>query len=72
MTDGRSRVGPFRLLKPSEVAALFGVDPRTVGRWARSGKLRYVRTIGGHFRFDPDEIDAVLKASTADDVTEAS
>src|SRR3546814_10418120 len=30
---------PEALLTPSEVAALFRVNPKTVTRWARSGKL---------------------------------
>lgn len=30
-----------RLLTPSEVAKLFRVDPKTVTRWAKSGKLSY-------------------------------
>jgi predicted site-specific integrase-resolvase len=28
------------LMVPAEVAALFGVDPKTVTRWAKSGRLR--------------------------------
>lgn len=32
-----------RLLTPGEVAQLFGVDPRTVTRWARIGVLHAVR-----------------------------
>ena len=30
---------PEALLTPSEVAALFRVNPKTVTRWARAGKL---------------------------------
>lgn len=36
-----------KLMTPAEVAAFFGVDPRTVTRWAKSGKLSAVRTLGG-------------------------
>ena len=36
-----------RLLTPSEVAALFRVNPKTVTRWAQQGKLRSIRTLGG-------------------------
>jgi hypothetical protein len=35
------------ILTASEVAALFRVDPRTVGRWADDGKLIHTRTPGG-------------------------
>lgn len=40
------------LLTPAEVAALFRVDPKTVTRWAKAGKLSSIRTLGGHRR-DP-------------------
>jgi excisionase family DNA binding protein len=39
------------LLMPQEVARLFRVDTRTVTRWAKSGKLASVRTLGGHRRY---------------------
>ena len=39
------------LLTPSEVAVLFRVNPKTVTRWARAGKISAVRTLGGHRRF---------------------
>ena len=49
-----------RLLTPSEVAALFRVDPKTVTRWAQQGKLRSIRTLGGHRRYSEAEIQAFL------------
>ena len=48
------------LLTPGEVAALFRVDPKTVSRWAKSGKLSAVRTLGGHRRFREAEIRALM------------
>ena len=48
------------LLTPSEVAALFRVDPKTVTRWAKAGKLSAVRTLGGHRRFRESEVLALL------------
>ena len=39
------------LLTPAEVAALFRVDPKTVTRWAKAGKLSSIRTLGGHRRY---------------------
>ncbi|ROS30506.1 BldC family transcriptional regulator [Cellulomonas sp. PhB150] len=47
------------LLTPREVAHLFGVDPKTVTRWARAGRLTTVRTLGGHRRYLHSEIDAL-------------
>lgn len=52
---------PEALLTPSEVAALFRVNPKTVTRWARSGKLTAIRTLGGHRRFKASEIRACLE-----------
>jgi excisionase family DNA binding protein len=49
------------LLTPSEVAKLFRVDPKTVTRWARTGKLSAIRTLGGHRRYRKEEIIGVLE-----------
>ena len=48
------------LLTPSEVAAMFRVNPKTVTRWARSGKISAIRTLGGHRRFKASEIKSFL------------
>lgn len=50
-----------RLLTPSEVATLFRVDPKTVTRWAASGKITSVRTPGGHRRYRESEVRAMLE-----------
>lgn len=50
-----------RLMKPSEVAGLFRVDPKTVTRWATAGRLQSVRTPGGHRRFWESEVKALLR-----------
>ena len=50
------------LLTPAEVAVLFRVNTKTVTRWARTGKLAAVRTLGGHRRFRREEIEAQLQA----------
>ncbi|MEY2989494.1 MAG: hypothetical protein RLZZ163_410, partial [Actinomycetota bacterium] len=47
------------LLTPSEVAALFRVDPKTVTRWAKAGKLTSIRTLGGHRRYRASEVHAL-------------
>jgi excisionase family DNA binding protein len=43
------------LLTPAEVAHLFRVDPKTVARWAKAGKLTSLRTLGGHHRYRESE-----------------
>jgi excisionase family DNA binding protein len=52
------------LLTPSEVAALFRVDPKTVTRWAKAGKLTSIKTLGGHRRYKESEVKALLKTIT--------
>ncbi len=49
------------LLTPAEVASLFRVDPKTVTRWAKAGKLSAIRTLGGHRRFKQSEVRALLE-----------
>ena len=49
------------LLTPAEVATLFRVSPKTVTRWARSGKLTALRTLGGHRRFRATEVKDLLE-----------
>jgi excisionase family DNA binding protein len=53
------------LLTPAEVASLFRVDPKTVTRWAKSGKLTSIRTLGGHRRYKESEVRALLLKTTS-------
>ncbi|HVF06588.1 MAG TPA: developmental transcriptional regulator BldC [Frankiaceae bacterium] len=48
------------LLTPAEVATMFRVDPKTVTRWAKSGKLTSIRTLGGHRRYRESEVRQLL------------
>ena len=59
---------PEQLLTPSEVAAMFRVNPKTVTRWARAGKISAIRTLGGHRRFKASEIRKYLEQ--VDEATE--
>lgn len=58
------RSTPDSLLTPSEVAALFRVNPKTVTRWARAGRLSTIRTLGGHRRFWASEVHECLQQMT--------
>jgi len=55
-----------RLLTPGEVAALFRVDPKTVTRWAKAGKLSAIRTLGGHRRYRESEVKTLLAELTTE------
>ncbi len=57
---------PETLLTPSEVARLFRVDPKTVTRWARAGKLTPIRTLGGHRRYRKTEVEKLLTKKLQD------
>lgn len=59
-----------KLLTPAEVAALFRVDPKTVTRWAKAGRLTAIRTLGGHRRYHETEIRGLMEASTERPPTE--
>jgi len=51
------------LLTPAEVAELFRVDPKTVTRWAKAGKLTSLRTLGGHRRYRESEVRNLMGKS---------
>jgi excisionase family DNA binding protein len=40
------------------------VDPKTVTRWAKAGKLNSIRTLGGHRRYRESEVRGLLKSIT--------
>jgi excisionase family DNA binding protein len=54
-------------LRTAEVADLLHVTPKTVSRWARDGKLPFLRTLGGHRRY-PEAAIRELVASLAGEV----
>ncbi|MEU1879609.1 BldC family transcriptional regulator [Streptosporangium sp. NPDC020072] len=63
--DGTFITGPEtteRLLTPGEVAQIFGVDPKTVNRWALTGRIPSVRTPSGHRRYRETDIRTILNA----------
>jgi excisionase family DNA binding protein len=54
------RLETEHLLTPGEVAVMFRVEPKTVSRWAKTGKLSYIKTLGGHRRYREAEIRGLL------------
>jgi excisionase family DNA binding protein len=57
-------------LRTADVAGLLGVSPKTVARWAKEGRLPFLRTLGGHRRYPEPEIRE-LAAGLAQEVTGA-
>lgn len=58
---GNRKTDAKPLLTPAEVAAMFRVDPKTVTRWAKAGKLSSIRTLGGHRRYMESEVRELLE-----------
>jgi excisionase family DNA binding protein len=44
------------LVSSSQAAELLGVSTRTLLRWEEQGKLKPIRTEGGHRRYDVSEL----------------
>lgn len=54
------------LLTTAEVAERFRVNPGTVQRWVREGRLKATRPAGSRLlRFTAEDIEAAEKASTS-------
>ena len=66
MATVRTQSDTENLLTPSEVATLFRVDPKTVTRWAKAGKLASIRTLGGHRRYRESEVRLLLEGNTTE------
>jgi len=54
------------LLKLKEAAATLGISYPTLKQWIYHGKIRSVKTAGGHHRIPPDEIDRLLGTKKKD------
>jgi excisionase family DNA binding protein len=52
-----------KLLTPTQVAARFAVDPKTVTRWAKKGKIPSIKTPGGHRRYRESVINDLIEES---------
>jgi excisionase family DNA binding protein len=54
--SGKAATNDPTYLRTAEVADLLYVSPKTVSRWAKEGKLPYLKTLGGHRRYPEAEI----------------
>ncbi|MDQ2747513.1 MAG: helix-turn-helix transcriptional regulator [Acidobacteriota bacterium] len=50
----------MNLLKLKEAAEMIGVSYPTIKQWIYNGKIRSVKTVGGHHRIPQEEIDRLL------------
>jgi excisionase family DNA binding protein len=51
-----------RYVATSDVARLMHVSPKTVSRWAKEGRLPFIRTLGGHRRYPKIEIEQLARS----------
>ncbi len=56
---------PHRLLSTGQVAALYSVTPDTVLKWIKKGRLKGVRTAGGHYRIDRNDLEPHVATALA-------
>lgn len=52
------------LLRLKDAAALIGISYPTIKQWIYNGKIRSVKTAGGHHRIPPDEIERLTTVKT--------
>src|SRR5215216_6521740 len=51
-----ARIEAPSYLRTAEVADILHVSPKTVSRWAKEGKLPFLKTLGGHRRYPEAKI----------------
>ncbi len=51
-----------RYIATSDVARMLHVHPKTVSRWAKEGRLPFIRTLGGHRRYPKIEIERLAQS----------
>jgi excisionase family DNA binding protein len=54
--SAKAATTPPSYLLAAEVADILHVSPKTVSRWAKEGKLPFLKTLGGHRRYPASEI----------------
>ena len=54
--SGKAATTAPSYLRAAEVADILHVSPKTVSRWAKEGKLPFMKTLGGHRRYPEAEI----------------
>ena len=55
-----ARIEAPSYLRTAEVADILHVSPKTVSRWAKEGKLPFLKTLGGHRRYPATAIQELI------------
>lgn len=48
-------------LRPGDAATRIGVTVPTLKRWAAEGRIAYIRTPGGHYRYTAEDVERIRK-----------
>ena len=56
-------------LRTAQVADILFVSPKTVSRWAKEGKLPFLKTLGGHRRYPEAEIRELAEGLREESMT---
>ena len=54
--SGKAATDHPNYLRTAQVADILQVSPKTVSRWAKEGRLPFLKTLGGHRRYPAAEI----------------
>jgi excisionase family DNA binding protein len=68
---GNARIETPSYLRTAEVADILHVSPKTVSRWAKEGKLPFLKTLGGHRRYPEAKIRELAEELREEAMTEA-
>lgn len=59
--EARNLLGREKPFTTGELAELFGVNPRTVSRWANARNIEHFKTLGGHRRYLAEDVVKYFK-----------
>ena len=49
------------LISPAQAAKMLGVSITTLRNWEKAGKIKCIKTLGGHRRYKRSEIEQILQ-----------
>ena len=52
-----------KLINPKKAAEMLGVTPDCIRHWENTGKIKCVRTLGGHRRYRMEDIKKLAKCN---------
>lgn len=56
---------PSSFLTTTQAARLLGVHAASISRWANQGRIRAIRTLGGHRRIPVAEVERLISQNAS-------